>query len=387
MVNVLLSESNAYKNFINTVDAEATKQSYRFAFSKFMKFYGVEDYDYDKMLLIEQKKLEGLIRDYVTHLKIDKELSYNSVNLHFAAISHFYQMNGVSLNWKLLTKFKGKRRLVVEDKPYSKEQIRQLLDFAGLRMKCMILLMSSAGLRRGAIPTLKIKDLTKIEKYGLYQISVYHNEAENYTTFCTPECAKHLDQYFEWRTMQGEKFTGASPVIRKGFNSLNVARPVAISVHAIDWLINNLLDKSGIRPKTQKLQRTEIMQCHGFRKYFETTSKLAGMDSLLIDRCMGHKTGLKDSYTKLNDDQILEGNDRMIGYIGAIDDLTINEENRLRIKVDELTQKQDEIQLMRAKHEHEMKAIHDQMNQIMSMVQQNPKLAHVKPDVLVKKPI
>jgi hypothetical protein len=31
-----------------------------------MKFYGVEDYNYDKMLQIEQKKLEGLIRDYVT---------------------------------------------------------------------------------------------------------------------------------------------------------------------------------------------------------------------------------------------------------------------------------------------------------------------------------
>jgi hypothetical protein len=51
----------------------------------------------------------------------------------------------------------------------------------------------------------------------------------------------------------------------------------------------------------------------------------------------------------------------MIGYIGAIDDLTINEENRLRIKVDELTQKQDEIQLMRAKHEHEMKTMREEM--------------------------
>ena len=74
MVNVLLSESNAYKNFINTVDAEATKQSYRFAFSKFMKFYSVEDYNYDKMLQIEQKKLEGLISDYITDLKVDKKI-------------------------------------------------------------------------------------------------------------------------------------------------------------------------------------------------------------------------------------------------------------------------------------------------------------------------
>jgi integrase len=339
------------------------------------------------MLQTEPKKLEGLIRDYITHLKVDQKLAYNSVNMYVASISHFYQMNDVSLNWKKLSKFKGKRRLAVEDKPYTKEQIRQLLDFADLRTKCMILLMSSAGLRRGAIPNLRMRDLKKIEKHGSYKISVYKKEAEAYTTFCTPECTRHLEQYFDWRAGQGERPTDTSPVIRNNFNNLNVARPKAITTDSLNWVINTLLDKSGIRPRTPgKLHRTEIMQCHAFRKYFETTAGLAGMKPLYIDRCMGHKTGLHDSYTKLSED-ILEGNDKTIGYIGAIDDLTINEENRLRIKVDELTQKQDEIQLMKAKHEHEMKAIHDQMNQIMSMVLQNPKLAHVKPDVLVKKPI
>jgi integrase len=329
---------------------------------------------------LNQRNLGGLIADYITHLKVDQRLSFNTVSLYVASVAHFYSMNDVSLNWKKLSKFKGKKRSVIEDKPYTKEQIRQLLDFSDLRGKCIILLMCSAGLRRGALPRLRIRDLEKIQKYGLYKISVYEKEEEGYVT------TNHLDQYFEWRAVQGERLTDTTPVIRRGFSSLNVARPKAISEHAIDWFINNLLDKSCIRPKTQnKLNRTEIMQCHGFRKYFETTSKLAGMDSLLIDRCMGHKTRLKDSYTKLNDDQILEGNDRMIGYIGAIDNLTINEENRLRIKVDELTQKQDEIQLMRANHEHEMKAIHDQMTQIMSMVQQNPKLAHVKPEALVTK--
>jgi hypothetical protein len=66
MANVLIAgESNAYKNFINTVDSEATKQSYRYTFSKFMGFCGLDNYD--KMLLVEPKKLEGLIRDYISH--------------------------------------------------------------------------------------------------------------------------------------------------------------------------------------------------------------------------------------------------------------------------------------------------------------------------------
>ena len=83
------------------------------------------------------------------------------------------------------------------------------------------------------------------------------------------------------------------------------------------------------------------MRYHAFRKYFQTTAKLAGMDSLLIDRCMGHTTGLRDSYSKLDGDQTLEGNDRMIGYIGAIDDLTIDETNMLRRKAKTLEVEKD----------------------------------------------
>jgi integrase len=340
MANVLIAgESNAYKNFINTVDSEATKQSYRYTFSKFREFCEIDNYD--NMLLIEPKKLEGLISDYITHLKIDKKYSYNTVSLYVASVSHFYSMNGIILNWKRLSKFKGKKRLVVEDKPYSKEQIRQLLDFADLRTKCIILLMSSAGLRRGALPRLRIKDLEKRQKYGLYKISVYKNEAEAYTTFCTPECAKHLDQYFEWRAMQGERLSDTSPVIRKDFSSLNVTKPKTVTAHGIDWMVGNLLDRSCIRPKTPKLKRTEYMTNHAFRKYFETTAKLAGMDLLLINRCMGHSSNLEDAYLKLSDDQVLEGNDKMIGYIGAIDDLTIDETNILRRKVKTLEVEKD----------------------------------------------
>jgi integrase len=343
-----------------------------------MKFCQIGDYD--KMLQIERKKLEGLIRDYITHLKIDKKLSYNTVHMYLASISHFYQMNDVTLNWKKLSKFKGKRRLLVEDKPYTKEQIRQLLDFADLRTKCVILLMSSAGLRRGALPALRIGDLQKIQKYGLYKISVYKNELESYKTFCTPECAKHLDQYFEWRKLQGEKLTDTSPVIRIEFNSLNVARPKAISTYSINWLINTLLDKSCIRPRSPgKLHKTEIMQCHAFRKYFETTSRLAGMNSLIIDRCMGHKTGLSESYTILSDDEILEGSDKMMGYIGAIGELSIDDSNRLRVKVTELTSKTKQNDyIINTRLEEKDKEIQKLKEQVTWMRQQEMKLSNLQ---------
>jgi integrase len=129
--------SEAYKNFINSIDSEATKTMYKYAFSLFMQFCGFKEggsSGYDDMLTVMQQqdkhKLEDKIRDYITFLKVDKKLSSNTINLYVAAIAHFYSMNNVILNWKRLSKFKGKKRLVVEDKPYSKEQIRELLDYA-----------------------------------------------------------------------------------------------------------------------------------------------------------------------------------------------------------------------------------------------------------------
>jgi Txe/YoeB family toxin of Txe-Axe toxin-antitoxin module len=47
--------------------------------------------------------------------------------------------------------------------------------------------------------------------------------------------------------------------------------------------------------------------------------------------------------------------------------------------------KQNETQIMQQKYQQEMNTMREQMNQIMSMIQQNPSLAQVKPEALVNK--
>jgi hypothetical protein len=100
---------------------------------------------------------------------------------------------------------------------------------------------------------------------------------------------------------------------------------------------------------------------------------------------MGHRSGLTKSYFKPTDQVLLEGNDKVLGYVAAINDLTINEEYRLHKKIDELTMKNDEIKTMEIRHAEEIKGMRDQMSQIISMIQHNPKLAHIKPEALAKK--
>jgi hypothetical protein len=57
----------------------------------------------------------------------------------------------------------------------------------------------------------------------------------------------------------------------------------------------------------------------------------------------------------------------------------------LRIKLDDLTKKNDEIETMELKHREDIKSTREQMNQIMMMVQRNPRLANIKPEILVTK--
>jgi len=52
-------------------------------------------------------------------------------------------------------------------------------------------------------------------------------------------------------------------------------------------------------------------------------------------------------------------------------------------------EKESEVKKLQEKYEQDIKAMRDETNQqfkqIMSMIQQNPVLAHVKPDVLARK--
>ena len=328
-----------------------------------MKFCNIDDYT--DVLKIQPAKLASLIRDYIIYLKDGKKLSPATVSAYIAPISHFCEMNDVILNWKQIKKFKAKSRNVIEDRPYSRQQIKVLIDAAPLRDKCIILLMSSAGLRRGALEHLRIRDLQKIEKYNLYKIHVYKKEQEEYTTYCTPECTRLIEEYLKWRERLGEKLQPNTPLFRTQFDTvLSVNKPKVLNGLAIAKMIARLINDVGIRPPTITNQkRTELMQCHGFRKFFKTTCITAGMNPLYSEYVMGHRSGLTKSYFKPSDTELLEGNDKALGYVSAINELTINEENRLRKKLNELAEKKEEIEIMEIRHNQELKAMRLEMEE------------------------
>jgi integrase len=71
-------------------------------------------------------------------------------------------------------------RKVNDDRAYTHEEIGQLLQFCDLRMKALVLMLASSGMRIGAVPDLKIKQLTKIQMGALH----FHHSGGCYFNGC-----------------------------------------------------------------------------------------------------------------------------------------------------------------------------------------------------------
>jgi hypothetical protein len=116
-------------------------------------------------------------------------------------------------------------------------------------------------------------------------------------------------------------------------------------------MIKNIGLRSGVMEKRPVLemgrgQRRPVKETHGFRKYFQTTAINAGMSPLYSELLMGHASGglALESYVRPSESDMLEGNDKMIGYIGVLDALTIDENNKLRREVQTLKIRADRLE-------------------------------------------
>ena len=68
------------------------------------------------------------------------------------------------------------------DRPYSVGEIELLLSKCDIRSRVIILLMTSTGMRIGALSGLRISDVKKMDEFGLYLVYVYNqSKKDRYT--------------------------------------------------------------------------------------------------------------------------------------------------------------------------------------------------------------
>ena len=75
-------------------------------------------------------------------------------------------MNDIRINERKIGKFLGERTVKNKDRAYTHEEIKKLLDVADSRLKIVVLLMASAGMRMDMSEIEVGKKISFVAKYG-----------------------------------------------------------------------------------------------------------------------------------------------------------------------------------------------------------------------------
>jgi integrase len=252
--------NEAWSNFSDSINSDKTLQLYEYCLKQFLLYC---DLDLDSLLKSEPQQLTNLIIKYISGLR----LSFQYKNQILCSIKHACEMNDVLLNWPKIKKFNKREKtdnsINGKDRAYTHEEIQQILEYADERAKCAFTLLASTGCRIGALPSMKIGDLERIE--NLYKISVYSGDNEEYFTFCTPECAKQIDSYLQYREKRGETINQNSHLLVRKFSTFTTQKGVPFK----DMSLWHTLEKCVPRERNHnKHKRKEIAIFHGFRKFF-----------------------------------------------------------------------------------------------------------------------
>jgi hypothetical protein len=174
--------------------------------------------------------------------------------------------------------------------------------------------------------------LNKID--NLYKITVYSGDNEEYFTFCTPEAANEIDTYLDFRKRHGEKLIGDSFLVTKKFDTnLTIEGFIGqpFGKKSLPVILEDYIRNSGLRniDHVNPHKRKEVPRLHGFRKFFTTQCINAKLNPEIRE--------LASCYYKPTEQEMLDE------YMKAVNNLTINEENRLKIKIQKLEVKKGRI--------------------------------------------
>jgi len=366
------ADHKCFRKFIGSLNAETSRETYGYKMQKFMNWCTDKKLvkhkeDFETLLKFDIEGITDVLEDYVFFMQERGDIA---IGTDLAAPELFFEMNRKIWHNKLVRK--GIRKLQRKkggELPIEDSELEAVyFGTENKRKKCIISMLSSLGIRPGAIidPVLKFKHLIPIE--DSYGVQIYDESDEGYWGILIPEARRDLDLYKQERIRDGEDITPESPILATLPSRWNAKRN-----YMTDDNMKEILEKL-IRGKVKRIKtgnRYDKAIVYMFRKRFNTKLKLNNeVNSNIAEKAMAHKKGLDGTYLKPTMEECYTEIKK------AFPELTIDPTERQKIiiqkKQEEITELQKEKDLRQNTQEQldKMKVKQDKMQQILEIRKQ-----------------
>lgn len=291
-------------------------------------------------ILRERTKLPTDHSDYLRPVSIDN---------YFKPFKKLLDMNEIPLSWERIYSTFPESDNNSEGRGWTKQEIQKMLKHVnGAMERSIILVAASSAARIGGfdytwkdvVPIYKIGNELKIniteseEKEAIIacaMLSTYKGTNAEYPSFITPEAFSAIMDYkTEWIRDIGKEPEPDQPLFKKDGDLARKLNPVAIKKR-----VERIVRNAGLRsPLVKGKRRYEVPLMNGFRRFCNKTLKNALSNDSSIgalikkEYMMGHFGLVKTdkNYFKAHVLELAEE------YLNAVKDLTISDEDRLRVE-------------------------------------------------------
>lgn len=196
--------------------------------------------------------------------------------------------------------------------------------------------------------------------------------------YISDEATQYLKQWLDWKSRV--RSLNPDDLI---FNTFNVESKPEILYVKLGAEFTKVLKAAGLDERKEGMRRRKIT-LHSLRRFVKTViSDEVGGD--YSEWFLGHNGSVY--YTKKESERREIYLTKCMKYLTFLDYIAL--EARGKSIEAKMSEKDSEMQAMKQKYEQDIQAIREEtnqrFNQIMSMIQHNPKLAQVKPESLMKK--
>jgi site-specific recombinase XerD len=270
--------------------SENTKKTYLKGLAKFVNYKQIQNLDSFIEEVKQKQNQNEIVKDFAVYLA-GKNLAPKSVAAWISSLKKFFAANNLKVDIDIPIRIFN----IHEDVLPNKEDLKKILMDVDLRMKVIITMLASSGMRVGELHNLKLTDIDLSKEVPTVRIKgIGAKERKSRITFISKEAKKFLEEYLNQRKSLGEELNENSPIIAR-----EDGKPM--SYQNIQYLLEGVF-----RKYSKKVGKRYTLHAHCLRKWFKTQLISAGVPAPIVDRLTGHARYLAQEYELYTEEQLKE---------------------------------------------------------------------------------